>query len=133
MSEWGLEQHDKLLRAWHLAVLRFALTGDNGDRLGVLAIANEIDRLGQRHRNEPGFSFFRRTSAALCAAMLGRSKGDNDILNRYLAQMEDLRLRGAMCVVLGIPQPKPEPVRKQTGSTFDLWRGLPSRNGSSRL
>ena len=40
-AEW----HAKTLRAWHLAILRFAVTLDNADRLAVLAIANEIDRL----------------------------------------------------------------------------------------
>ncbi|MGC2779968.1 MAG: hypothetical protein WA418_30450, partial [Bradyrhizobium sp.] len=71
MIEQGTaEQHARLLRAWHLAILRFALTRDNADRLGVLAAANEIDRLGRQHWAGEGFSFFRMTSAELCAAIL---------------------------------------------------------------
>ena len=31
------------LRAWHLAILRYAVTLDNADRLAVLRIAREID------------------------------------------------------------------------------------------
>jgi hypothetical protein len=53
-NEW----YAKTLRAWQLAILRFAVTLDNADRLAVLAIASEIDRLGPRHGGKPGFSFF---------------------------------------------------------------------------
>jgi hypothetical protein len=71
MAQQGdAETHAALLRAWHLAILRLALTRDNADRLGVLAIANEIDRLGQQHQAGIGFSFFRarqaRSSARRC-------------------------------------------------------------------
>ena len=41
----GGEWHAKTLRAWQLALLRFAVTLDNADRLAVLAIAAEMDRL----------------------------------------------------------------------------------------
>jgi hypothetical protein len=40
----GMEWHAKTLRAWQLAILRFAVTLDNADRLAVLMIASEIDR-----------------------------------------------------------------------------------------
>ena len=39
--------HEAMLRTWHLAMLRFAVTRDHADRLGVLAAANEIDRQGR--------------------------------------------------------------------------------------
>jgi hypothetical protein len=41
-NEWNA----KTLRAWQLAILRFAVTRDDADRLAVMAIANEVDRLG---------------------------------------------------------------------------------------
>lgn len=66
----GGEWHAKTLRAWQLTILRFAVTLDNADRLAVLAIASEIDRLGPQHDSRPAFGFFRRTSAELCAAIL---------------------------------------------------------------
>jgi hypothetical protein len=66
----GVEWQVKTLRAWQLAILRFAVTLVNADRLTVLAIASEIDRPGPRQDGTPGFSFFRRTSAELCAAIL---------------------------------------------------------------
>ena len=54
----GVEWHAKTLRSWQLAILRFAVTLDNADRLAVMAIAREIDRLGPHHDSEPDFSFF---------------------------------------------------------------------------
>ena len=59
----GNEWHAKTLRAWQLAILRFAVTLDNADRLAVMAIASEIDRLGPEQDGKPDFGFFRRTSA----------------------------------------------------------------------
>jgi len=66
----GAEWNARTLRAWQLSILRFAVTLDNADRLAVMAIANEIDRLGSQHDGKPDFNFFRRTSAELCAALL---------------------------------------------------------------
>ena len=121
--------HAGLLRAWHLAILRFALTRENADRLGVLAIANEIDRLG---RGDVGsaFSFFRRTSAELCGAMLRQREGDDIVLSRYLAQIDDARLHQALAAALDRPR-QPALVISRSGPNQGLWRGLPSR-GISR-
>ena len=69
-SQDSTEQHVRILRAWHLAILRFAVTLDNTDRLNAMAIANEIDRLGREHQDGSGFGFFRKTSAELCTAIL---------------------------------------------------------------
>ena len=48
----GSERHARTLRAWQLAILRFAVTLNNSDRLAVMAIASEIDR---RYIEELGF------------------------------------------------------------------------------
>ena len=61
----GGEWHARTLRAWQLALLRFAVTLDNTDRLAVLAIAAEMDRLHPEQDSKPAFGFFRRTSAEL--------------------------------------------------------------------
>ena len=122
-----IERHAGLLRAWHLAILRFALTRENADRLGVLAIANEIDRLGRLGDIRPDFSFFRRTSAELCAAIPRHQDGDDAVLNRYLAEIDDARLHRALAAALDVPPPKPDLVRKPLRPNRDLWRGLPSR------
>jgi hypothetical protein len=129
---YTVEPHEGLLRAWHLAVLRFALTRDNADRLGILAIANEIDRLGRVRDIGLGFSFFRKTSAELCAAMLRRQEGDDVVLNRYLAEVDDIRLHRALTAALEVPQRQPNLGRKRVRPNLDLWRGLPSRTISRR-
>jgi len=126
-----IKRHAVLLRAWHLAILRFALTRNNADRLGVLAIANEIDRLGRRpHEIRPGFSFFRRESEQLCAAMLRQREEDDVILNHYLARIDDARLKRALTVALEVPPQKPDLARSRLKPDQDLWRGLPSRGNA---
>jgi hypothetical protein len=121
------ERHAWLLRAWHLALLRLALTRDNADRLGVLAIANEIDRLGDRLDDGSGFRFFRRTSLELCAAVLRQQEDDQIILKGYLAQIGDVRLCRALAAALDIPQQKANWVKNRPKPKSDLWRGLSSR------
>jgi hypothetical protein len=122
-----IKRHAVLLRAWHLAILRFALTRNNADRLGVLAIANEIDRLGRRpHEIRPGFNFFRRESEELCAATLRQHKESDVVLNRYLAQINDVRLKRTLEVAFEVPR-KPGLASNRHKPNYDLWRGLPSR------
>ena len=123
-----VEPYIRLLRAWHLAILRFALTRENADRLGVLAIANEIDRLGRPpHEVGAGFAFFRRESEELCAATLRQRKESDAILNRYLAQINDARLKRALAVALEVPRRKSDLARNRHKPNYDLWRGLPAR------
>ena len=49
----AMERYAGTLRAWHLAILRYAVTRDNADRLAVFRIALEIDSL-ERRQDEPG-------------------------------------------------------------------------------
>ena len=73
------------MRAWHLAMLRYAVTLDNADRLAVLRIAREIDELYPRQDGETReFEFFRRTSAELCAAILQPNERASAVLQQYL-------------------------------------------------
>ena len=89
----GMKWFAGTLRAWHLAILRYAVTLDNADRLAVMAIANEIDRLGSQHDGKPDFRFFRRTSAELCAALLRPNEHTPTVLRQYLARIDDDRLK----------------------------------------
>src|SRR5882672_12754801 len=107
-AEW----HAKTLRAWHLAVLRFAVTLDNANRLAVMAIANEIDRLGSQHDGKPDFNFFRRTSAELCAAILRPNELTSALLRQYLARIDDDRLKCVFAATIETDQPKVSSISK---------------------
>lgn len=82
------ERHEKTVRALLVALLRFAVTNDNDDRLAVLAAASQIDKLSapQGHpRRLPVFpSHQRRTLLSdhrapfrLCRYVAPRSGADD--------------------------------------------------------
>lgn len=121
----GAEWRAKTLRAWQLAILRFAVTLDNADRLAVMAIAGEIDRLG--HDSKPDFSFFRRTSAELCAAILTPTELTLTVLRHYLARIDDDRLKHVFAATIKADQPKLPSIGKPLKRDNGLWRGLSSR------
>ena len=77
------------LRDWLLALLRFSLTLEPGDRAAVMAMAEEMDRRGFVSR-KPEFSFFLRTSTDICNAVSDREQaGRTDILRQHLARIDD--------------------------------------------
>jgi hypothetical protein len=123
----GAEWRAKTLRAWQLAILRFAVTLDNADRLAVLAIAGEIDRLGPHHDSKPDFSFFRRTSAELCAAILTPNELTPTVLRQYLARIDDDRLKHVFAATIEADQPKLSSISKPFKRDNGLWKGLSSR------
>jgi hypothetical protein len=123
----GAEWRAKTLRAWQLAILRFAVTLDNADRLAVIAIAGEIDRLGPQHDSKPDFSFFRRTSAELCAAILTPNELTPTVLRQYLARIDDDRLKQVFAATIEADQPKLSSIRKPFKRDNGLWKGLSSR------
>jgi hypothetical protein len=126
-SKGAVEWHARMLCAWHLAILRFAVTLDNADRLNVLAIANEIDRLGQEHEDKRNFGFFRKTSSELCAAILQPREPADVILRHYLARIDDVRLRHALAAALEIERREPALAKRRSKPGTGLWKGLPSR------
>lgn len=128
MGELGsVQKHARMLRAWHLAILRFAATLDNADRLNVFSIGNEMDRLGRRHEGKPDFSFFRQTSVELCAAILQPNETAKTILRKYLARIDDARLGRAFAAAIEIDQPDVASVKRKFRTDNALWQGLPSR------
>jgi len=83
------------IREWLLLLLRFAITRDGKDQAAALAMADEIDALGQRWRPSAP-SFFRRTSGEVCEAIIARDDPTRAaILKKHIARIEDLRLRRA--------------------------------------
>jgi hypothetical protein len=116
-----------MIRAWHLAILRFAVTLDNADRLGVFAIAAGIDRLGGNCDEKRRFDFFRKTSAELCASILGRDPTADATLRQYLARIDDARLKHAFEAAIGIEQRGTTTAKRRPKPENNLWRGLTSR------
>jgi len=120
----GSEWHARTLRAWQLAMLRFAVTLDNADRLAVMAVANEIDRLGPPDEDKPDFGFFRRTSAELCAAILQPGELTPVILRQYLARIDNERLRRALAAAMEVGRPTVSSVGKSPKRDNGRWKGL---------
>lgn len=123
ISDW----HARTLRAWLLAVLRFATTLDNDDKLAVYAAAAEIDKLSSRHVGFCGFRFFHRTSAEVCAAVVNpRHAGSTAVLHRHLDRIKDERIKRAFIAVLELEEAisKPRVRSIKAKSRDDLWKGL---------
>ncbi|WP_349631805.1 hypothetical protein [Bradyrhizobium liaoningense] len=120
-----LEGSHRLLRAWKLALLRFAVTLDESDRLNVAALATELDRLSGSARDS--LHFFRRTSIHLCAAISGQQQNAEATLGDFCKQIEEPRLRFAFAAAIGMAQLEPTPVRIRPKRNPDLFRGLPAR------
>ena len=126
-SDVPASTHGKLLRAWQLAILRYAVTLDDADRENVLALAREIDRSGDESRREPTLHFFRRTSTELCSAILTENDGADKIVRRFLAEIDDPRLKRAIAAAVGIAPAEVVPARRRPRQGDNLFRGLPSR------
>src|SRR6266446_7107823 len=106
----SVEWHSRL-RARQLALLRFAVTLDNTDRMNVMAIAGEIGRGGGGSEVPATFSFFRKSSADLCTSILRQTESADAILQQYLARIEDARLKRAFASAIEMAD-QALPVRK---------------------
>lgn len=120
----------RLLRAWQLALLRFAVTREEYDRVNVAVLAGELDRTGRR-ANDDSLHFFRRSTTRLCAAIIAQCKDDKATLARFCEQIDDPRLRLALEAALGIARTSPAPAELRRKPYPDLFRGLPSRRAVS--
>jgi hypothetical protein len=120
----GGEWHARTLRAWQLAMLRFAVTLDNADRLAVMAIASEIDRLGPQHGGKADFGFFRRNSAELCAAILQPGESTPVVMRQYLARIDNDRLRHAFAAAMEAGRPTVSSVSKSVKRDNGRLKGL---------
>jgi hypothetical protein len=88
---------------WLLAILRFAITLDDADRALVLALADDMDRLGARTAR-PAFGFFERASIDVCHAVTAREDPRAlRVLRRHLARIEEPRLKRAFKAACLIP------------------------------
>ncbi len=127
-SGHAVEWYAGTLRAWHLAILRYAVTLDNADRLAVLRIAREIDGLYPQQEGSTEFEFFRRTSAELCSAILQPNERATTVLQQHLARIDDDRLKRAFAAAIDASQPAVTQISRPARRRNDLWKGLSSRS-----
>jgi hypothetical protein len=124
-------RHDRALRAWQLALLRFAITMDSADRLALLAIAAELDAPGSRPSDKAGFKFFHNASTELCQAIINPQHAASKlVLQRYLTRCGDERLKRAFAAALAIDIPGAKPPTRPLKQNGDLWRKLSRRSVS---
>jgi hypothetical protein len=127
LHDGPIENHAWTIRAWHLAILRFAVTLENADKLSVFAIAAAIDRLGGSCDAKRQFCFFRKMSADLCAAILRQNQTADATLRQYLADIDDVRLKRVFAAAIAIEPPDTTAGKRRSRTPNNLWRGLPSR------
>lgn len=120
------ERQNRILRGWLLALLRFAVTLDNNDKLAIFAIAAEIDGLNSQ-TDRSSFRFFYKTTAELSKAIANPLHSNHPtILQRHLKRMKDERLKRAFAAALELEYCttglKTKPQRSK--DIGDLWKGL---------
>jgi hypothetical protein len=111
---------------WLLAILRFAITLERGDRAAVMIKAQELD-LPRSGRPGKTFAFFTRTSLELCNAIVSKTDPKRGvIIRRQLARIENSRLRRAFEAASELEAGvfhDSSPRKRWQG---DLWKGLPA-------
>jgi len=125
------ENPHRLLLTWKLALLRFAVTRDESDRVNVVALAAELDRPDGRRDAGDTLHFFRRTSSRLCAAISGQRPDAQAMLQSFCKQIEEPRLQLAFAAAIGTICPNPAPAQPRPKRNPDLFRGLPARRPAS--
>lgn len=129
----GQARHDKALLAWQLALLRFAVTTDDADRLALLTIADELDAPGFHPSARPAFRFFHQASVVLCHAIVNpQHPGSGAVLQRHLERSDDERLRRVLAAAFAIDIPDERLPPASPRPNHDLWRGLQPQGGRKR-
>lgn len=124
------DRYYRTIRAWLLALLRYAITLDDEDRLVALATASEIDKSSPRQSGD--FRFFHRTSARLCEAVANPVRGDTNVLRCHLDRIRDERLKRAFAAGLDLDQTKPAARAPRGPARHDLWEGLKPKPASMK-
>jgi hypothetical protein len=113
------------IRDWLLAVLRFAVTLEQCDRVAVMGLAAEMDRLGSG-RSASSFGFFTRTTTNFCACIVAKGQFEKAAeLRLHIKRINDDRLQRAFEAVLF--DQHIEPARSKEMDREDLWKGLAVR------
>jgi hypothetical protein len=109
-----------MIREWLLLLLRFAVTREQADAAAIIAAATDLDSIALE-RSESAPSFFRRASAELRNAIVGRDDPKQmAVLRQHLARIDEVRLRRAFQAAVDLKENR----RSRKDRTHDLWAGL---------
>jgi len=124
MSGAAVSRESNTIQDLLLIILRFTITLEETDRAAVLAMAENMDRLGARTAPSD-FAFFARTSGEICDLIVGKAGPQNiATLRRRLREIDNERLQRALEAALEI-----EPAAPKIGkNTRPRWRGSLARS-----
>jgi hypothetical protein len=92
----GTLEERRKIRAWLLAILRFAVTLEQSDRAAVMLLASDMDHAGSSN-SRGTFTYFARTSTRLCDCIVLKGALEKTAeLRRYISRIEDNGLRRAI-------------------------------------
>lgn len=118
-GDTSLDPHEKLVRDWTLSLLRFAVTHEPADQAAALALASELD---SRHGHGK-LTFFQRTSATVCHAILVRDREGERTLAQHIRRIDHPRLKRAFAAAVRIDDTTP--ISKGKYPTHRIWRRAP--------
>jgi hypothetical protein len=125
--QWSARDEQRI-GEWLFLLLRFVITRDAIDLAAAESVARPLDAAALEAT--PSFTYFARTTRDICKAIAGpRDERAELILQRFVTQIEDKRLRDAFCACLELRDRsarRPRP-RAAWRDRQDLWRGLPKR------
>jgi hypothetical protein len=125
--QWSARDEQRV-REWLLLLLRFAITRDAIDGAAAETAAGPLDAAA--FQGTPSFNYFVRTTREVCKAIADpRNEHNSLILQKFVTQIEDRRLKAAFRACLELPDNSaPRPRRRAAWrERQDLWRGLPKR------
>lgn len=109
------------IKEWLFCILRFAIGLDEGDRVSALAMAAAMDRRGS------GFTFFARTSVAVCDAIVDKNRAEAiAALHVFVRAIDHAPLRRAFEAVIEIKPSGTDRRPISARSREKLWQGLPT-------
>jgi hypothetical protein len=118
------ERQQQQIADWLLAILRFAVTRQEPDRMSALTMANDMDR-PSAHAESNSFAFFANTTKELCDVIANEHTPQRlRVLRQHLGRIGNRRLRAAIEAATGLQErgtaatAHPESVRAY------LWKGL---------
>ena len=124
----GMEWFARTLRAWQLAILRFAVTLDNADRLAVLRIAREIDGPDPSWTAALISNFFAAPVQSFAPRFCSRTNLPPRSCDNIWPGSTMTVSSATFAAAIDAGQPAVSPISRPTRPRNNLWKGLSSRS-----